>query len=101
VRLGSELGAGVPFYGAQPPAADVAKIKAPMLMQYGALDQRITGGWAAYDEALKANHVPHEGYVYEGANHGFHNDTTLRYDEANAKLAWQRTIDWFNKNLRG
>jgi carboxymethylenebutenolidase len=100
VRLGSELGAGVPFYGAQPPAADVARIKAPMLMQYGALDARITGGWAAYDEALKANHVTHEGYVYEGANHGFHNDTTPRYDEANAKLAWQRTIDWFNKNLR-
>jgi carboxymethylenebutenolidase len=100
VRLGSELGAGVPFYGAQPPAADVAKIKAPMLMQYGALDQRITGGWAAYDEALKANHVPHEAYVYEGANHGFHNDTTPRYDEAAAKEAWQHTLDWFNKYLR-
>jgi len=100
VRLGSELGAGVPFYGAQPPAADVAKIKAPMLMQYGALDQRISGGWPAFDEALKANHVTHEGYVYEGANHGFHNDTTPRYDEAAAKLAWQRTIDWFNKYLR-
>jgi carboxymethylenebutenolidase len=100
VRLGSELGAGVPFYGAQPPAADVAKIKAPMLMQYGALDTRITGGWAAYEEALKTNHVTYQGYVYEGANHGFHNDTTPRYDEANAKLAWQRTIDFFNKYLR-
>ena len=100
VRLGSELGAGVPFYGAQPPAADVAKIKAPMLMQYGALDARVTGGWAAYEEALKANHATYQGFVYEGANHGFHNDTTPRYDEANAKLAWQRTIDWFNKYLR-
>jgi carboxymethylenebutenolidase len=100
VRLGSDLGAGVPFYGAQPPAADVAKIKAPMMMQYGALDQRITGGWPAFEEALKANHVTYEGFVYEGANHGFHNDTTPRYDEAAAKLAWQRTIDFFNKNLR-
>ena len=100
VQLGSDLGAGVPFYGAQPPAADVAKIKAPMMMQYGALDTRITGGWAAYEEALKANHVTYQGFVYEGANHGFHNDTTPRYDEANAKLAWQRTIDFFNKYLR-
>jgi carboxymethylenebutenolidase len=100
VRLGSDLGAGVPFYGAQPPAVDVAKIKAPMMMQYGALDQRITGGWAAYEEALKANHVTYQGFVYEGANHGFHNDTTPRYDEANAKLAWTRTIDFFNKYLR-
>jgi carboxymethylenebutenolidase len=100
VRLGSDLGAGVPFYGAQPPAADVAKIKAPMMMQYGALDTRITGGWPPYEEALKANHVTYQGFVYEGANHGFHNDTTPRYDEANAKLAWQRTIDFFNKYLR-
>jgi len=100
VRLGSDLSAGVPFYGAQPPAADAAKIKAPLLLQYGALDTRITGGWPAFEEALKANHVTYQGYVYEGANHGFHNDTTPRYDEANAKLAWQRTIDWFNKYLR-
>jgi carboxymethylenebutenolidase len=100
VQLGSDLNAGVPFYGAQPPAADVAKIKAPMMMQYGALDARITGGWPAYEEALKANHVSYQGFVYEGANHGFHNDTTPRYDEANAKLAWTRTIEFFNKNLR-
>jgi carboxymethylenebutenolidase len=100
VRLGSDLSAGVPFYGAQPPAADAAKIKAPLLLQYGALDTRITGGWPAFEEALKASHVTYQGYVYEGANHGFHNDTTPRYDEANAKLAWQRTIDWFNKYLR-
>jgi carboxymethylenebutenolidase len=100
VRMGSELSAGVPFYGAQPPAADAAKIKAPLLLQYGALDARITGGWPAFDEALKANNVMHQGYVYDGANHGFHNDTTPRYDEVSAKLAWTRTIDWFNKYLR-
>jgi carboxymethylenebutenolidase len=100
VRMGSDLSAGVPFYGAQPPAADVAKIKAPLMLQYGALDARITGGWPAFEEALKTNHVTYQGFVYEGANHGFHNDTTPRYDEANAKLAWQRTIDFFNKYLR-
>ncbi len=100
VRMGSDLSAGVPFYGAQPPAADAAKIKAPLLLQYGALDARITGGWPAFDEALKANNVMHQGYVYDGANHGFHNDTTPRYDEVSAKLAWTRTIDWFNKYLR-
>jgi carboxymethylenebutenolidase len=100
VRMGSDLSAGVPFYGAQPPAADVAKIKAPLMMQYGSLDTRITGGWPAFEAALKANNVPYEGFVYEGANHGFHNDTTARYDEANAKLAWQRTLDFFNKYLR-
>jgi len=100
VRMGSDLSAGVPFYGAQPPAADVAKIKAPLMLQYGALDTRITGGWPAFEEALKANHATYQGFVYEGANHGFHNDTTPRYDEANAKLAWQRTIDFFNKYLR-
>jgi carboxymethylenebutenolidase len=100
VRLGSDLAAGVPFYGAQPPAADAAKIKAPLLLQYGALDANINKGWPAFDEALKANNVPHTGYIYEGANHGFHNDTTPRYDEAAAKLAWTRTIDFFNKYLK-
>jgi carboxymethylenebutenolidase len=101
VRMGTDLSAGVPFYGAQPSAADAAKIKAPMMLQYAGLDTRITGGAAAYEEALKANHVKFEAFVYEGANHGFHNDTTPRYDEAAAKLAWQRTLDFFNKNLRG
>jgi len=100
VRLGSDLAAGVPFYGAQPPAADAAKIKAPLLLQYGGLDANINKGWPAFDEALKANNVPHTGYIYEGANHGFHNDTTPRYDEAAAKLAWTRTIDFFNKYLK-
>lgn len=101
VRMGDELSAAVPFYGGQPPAADAAKIKAPLLLQYASLDTRITGNWPAYEEALKAAHVNYTGYVYEGANHGFHNDTTPRYDEAAAKLAWQRTIEFFNKYLRG
>lgn len=101
VQLGSDLAAAVPFYGAQPSAADAAKIKAPLLLQYASLDTRITGGWPAFEEALKANHVTYAAYVYEGANHGFHNDTTPRYDEAAAKLAWQRTLDFFNKYLRG
>ncbi|HUI58524.1 MAG TPA: dienelactone hydrolase family protein [Bryobacteraceae bacterium] len=100
VRMGSDLAAAVPFYGGQPPAADAAKIKAAMLLHYASLDTRITNGWPAWEEALKANHVTYQGYIYEGANHGFHNDTTPRYDEAAAKLAWQRTIDFFNKYLR-
>ncbi len=100
VQMGADLSAGVPFYGSQPQAADVPKIKAPLLLQYAELDKRITDGWPAYEEALKANFVPNFGYVYKGVNHGFHNDTTPRYDEAAAKLAWQRTIAFFNKNLR-
>jgi carboxymethylenebutenolidase len=100
VRMGAGLSAGVPFYGLQPGAADAAKIKTPLLAQYGELDTRITSGWPAFDAELIAAHVPHEGYVYSGANHGFHNDTTPRYDDAAAKLAWQRTLDWFNKYLR-
>jgi carboxymethylenebutenolidase len=100
VRLGADLAAAVPFYGAQPPAADAAKIKAAMLLNYAALDTRITGSWPAWEEALKANHVTYEGFVYANANHGFHNDTTPRYDEAAATLAWDRTIAWFNKYLR-
>jgi carboxymethylenebutenolidase len=100
VRMGPDLAAAVPFYGVQPSADDTAKIKAPLLAHYGELDKRITSGWPAFDEALTAAHVPHEGFVYIGANHGFHNDTTPRYDEAAAKLAWQRTLDWLNKYLR-
>jgi carboxymethylenebutenolidase len=101
VRMGSELSAAAPFYGAQPSAADAAKIKCPLLLHYASLDTRLTGGWPAYEQALKAAGVTYTGYVYEGANHGFHNDTTPRYDEAAAKLAWQRTLDFFNKYLRG
>jgi carboxymethylenebutenolidase len=100
VRMGADLAAAVPFYGVQPNAEETAKIKAPVLAHYGELDTRITSGWPAYDAALSAAHVTHEGYVYAGANHGFHNDTTPRYDEAAAKLAWQRTVDWLNKYLR-
>ena len=100
VRMGPDLAAAVPFYGSQPSAADAAKIKAPVLAQYGELDTRITSGWPDFDAALTAAHVTHEGHIYKGANHGFHNDTTPRYDEAAAKLAWQRTLDWFDKYLR-
>ena len=100
VRMGSDLAAAVPFYGGQPSATDAAKIKAPVLAHYGELDTRITSGWPAFDTALTAAHVVHEGYVYKGANHGFHNDTTPRYDEAAAALAWERTLGWFNKYLR-
>ena len=82
-------------------AADAAKIKAPINAQYAELDTRITGGWPAFDAALTAAGVPHEGHIYKGANHGFHNDTTPRYDEAAAKEAWGRTIDWLNSYLRG
>ena len=95
-----ELGAAVPFYGSQPTAADVAKIKAPLLIQYAENDERINKGWPAYEAALKANHVKYEMHMYPNTQHGFHNDTTPRYDEAAAKLAWQRTVDFFNKNLR-
>ncbi len=101
VRLGPDLAAGVPFYGAQPSAADTAKIKAPLLLHYAGLDDRINAGWPAFEEALKANHITYSGNVYQGVNHGFHNDTTPRYDEAAAKLAWQRTTDFFNKYLKG
>ncbi|MBV9273012.1 MAG: dienelactone hydrolase family protein [Verrucomicrobia bacterium] len=100
VRL-PDLGAGVAFYGRQPGPEDAAKIKAPLLLHYASLDTRITDGWPAYEEALKANHVTYTAYIYQGANHGFHNDTTPRYDDAAAKLAWQRTIDFLNKYLRG
>jgi carboxymethylenebutenolidase len=100
VRMGAELNAAVPFYGLQPDPADAAKIKAPINAQYAELDTRITGGWQAFDAALSQVGVPHEGHVYKNANHGFHNDTTPRYDEAAAKEAWQRTLDWLNKYLR-
>jgi carboxymethylenebutenolidase len=95
-----DLAAAVAFYGQQPSAAEAARIKAPLLLHYASLDTRITGGWPAYEEALKANQIRYEAYTYEGVNHGFHNDTTPRYDEAAAKLAWQRTLDFLNKYLR-
>ncbi|MDR6870807.1 carboxymethylenebutenolidase [Bosea sp. BE125] len=94
-----ELGAAVPFYGRQPRAEDVARIKAPLLIHYGELDTGINAGWPAYETALKAGGKTYEAYIYPGANHGFHNDSTPRYDEANAKLAWDRTIGWFKRYL--
>lgn len=100
VRMGPELSAAVPFYGAQATAADAAKIKASLMLQYAELDTRINGGWPAYEEALKANKVTYSAYIYEKTNHGFHNDTTPRYDETAAKLAWTRTLDFFNTHLR-
>jgi carboxymethylenebutenolidase len=95
-----DLGAAAPFYGSQPAAEDAAKVKAPLLVHYAETDQRINAGWPAYEAALKANNVPYTMYMYPGTQHGFNNDTTPRYDEAAAKLAWQRTIDFFNKYLR-
>ncbi|HEY6517828.1 MAG TPA: dienelactone hydrolase family protein, partial [Roseiarcus sp.] len=100
VSMGSGLDAAVPFYGLQPSAADATKIKAPINAQYAELDTRITSGWPAFDAALTGAGVTHEGHIYKGANHGFHNDTTPRYDEAAAKEAWQRTLDWLNRYLR-
>ncbi|KFC84710.1 YghX family hydrolase [Buttiauxella agrestis] len=94
-----ELAAAVPFYGRQPKTEDVPRIKAPLLLHFGELDSRINEGWPAYEAALKANNKVYEGYIYPGVNHGFHNDSTPRYDKAAAELAWKRTIDWFNKYL--
>jgi len=94
-----EMAAGVPFYGRQPSADDVAKIQAPLLVQMGELDERINAGWPDFEAALIANEKTFEGHIYTGANHGFHNDSTPRYDEANADLAWERTLGWFNSYL--
>jgi carboxymethylenebutenolidase len=99
VRL-PDLGAAVPFYGGQPGAADVAKIRAPLLLQYAGLDNRVNAGWPAFEAALKANGVRYRAHIYPNVNHGFHNDTTPRYDEAAAKLAWSRTIEFLDANLR-
>jgi carboxymethylenebutenolidase len=96
-----DLAAGVPFYGGQPAAADVAKIKAPLMLHYAGLDERINAGWPAYETALKANSVKYRMFMYPNTNHGFHNDTTPRYDEAAAKLAWSRTLAFFNEHVRG
>lgn len=95
------LKAAVAFYGRQPAAADVAKIKATVQLHYGALDEGVNKGIPAYEEALKSNHIPYELYIYEGAQHAFHNDTApTRYNEAAAKLAWQRTIAFFEKYVK-
>ncbi|WP_106477800.1 YghX family hydrolase [Phytohalomonas tamaricis] len=94
-----ELGAAVPFYGRQPRAEDVSKIQAPLLIHYAELDSRINEGWPAYEQALQAADKTYEAYIYPGVNHGFHNDSTPRYDEAAAELAWDRTLDWFRHYL--
>ena len=98
VRL-PDLAASVPFYGRQAAAEDVAKIQAPLLLHYAGLDERINQGWPAYEEALKQNGKNYTAYIYPDVNHGFHNDTTPRYDEAAANLAWSRTIDFFKAHL--
>ena len=101
VRLGADIGAAVPFYGAVPAKEDIPKIKAAVLVHHGELDTRLAATWPAYDAALKEANVPHEGYIYPGAVHGFNCDATPeRYNKAAADLAWQRTIDWFNKYVR-
>ena len=98
VRL-PDLAASVPFYGRQAAAEDVAKIQAPLLLHYAGLDERINQGWPAYEEALKQNGKNYTAYIYPDVNHGFHNDTTPRYDQAAANLAWSRTIDFFKAHL--
>jgi carboxymethylenebutenolidase len=101
VRLGADIAAAVPFYGGAPAKEDIPKIKAAILVHHGELDTRLAAAWPAYDTALKAAEVRHEGYVYPASVHGFHCDATPeRYNKAAADLAWQRTIDWFNKYVR-
>lgn len=95
-----DLAAAVPFYGSQPDAAEVAKIKAPLLIHYAGADERINAGWPAFETALKSAGVKYEAHIYPNVQHGFNNDTTPRYDEAAAKLAWGRTVSFFNTHLR-
>ncbi len=101
VRLGPDLAAAVPYYGGPPGAEDISKIHAAVLVHHGELDTKLAATWPGYDKALSEAHVPHEGYIYPGAVHGFNCDATPeRYNKAASELAWQRTIDWFNKYLR-
>lgn len=95
-----KLKASVPFYGGQPATEDVPKIKAPLLLQYAELDQRVNAGWPEYEAALKEHKKAYTVHIYPGVNHGFHNDTTPRYNEAAAKLAWKRTIEFFDEHLK-
>ena len=97
--LGADMNAGVPFYGPAAETASVKNIKAPLLVQYAESDERINAMWPAYEAALKANAVPYEMFIYPGTQHGFHNNSTPRYNEAQAKIAWDRTIAFFRKNL--
>jgi carboxymethylenebutenolidase len=98
-RLPDIVKAAVPYYGGQPPAQEVPKIKASLLLHYAELDTRVNAGWPAYETALKAAGVEYQAYIYPGVNHGFHNDTTPRYDKAAAELSWERTIAFFKKKL--
>jgi carboxymethylenebutenolidase len=101
VRLGADIGAAAPFYGGPPAKDDVAKIKGAILVHHGELDTRLAATWPAYDKALTEANVPHEGYIYPAAVHGFNCDATPeRYNKAAAGLAWERTINWFNKYVR-
>lgn len=95
-----DLAAAVPFYGGQPPVEDVSKIKAPLLLHYAGLDTRVNDGWPAYEKALKENNKEYTAHVYADVNHGFHNDSTPRFDKAAAELAWKRTMDFFNAKLK-
>jgi carboxymethylenebutenolidase len=95
-----DLAAVVPYYGGQPKPEDAAKIRSPMLLHYASEDHRITDGWQAFEKVLKAHHVEHHAYIYPNTQHGFHNDTTPRYDEAAAKLSWQRTLQFFHRHLK-
>jgi carboxymethylenebutenolidase len=99
VAIGADLNAGVPFYGAAPATADVPKIKAPLLIQYAATDERINAMWPEYEAGLKAAKVPYQMYMYDGTQHGFHNNSTPRYNEQAANLAWERTIAFFKQHL--
>ena len=99
-RLGSDLGAGVPFYGSSPNTEDVTKIKCPLMIQSAEVDERINASWPEFERALKAASVTYKRFLYPGTQHGFNNDTTPRYDAAAAKLAWERTIAFLNKHLR-
>ena len=101
VELGEDLAAGVPFYGAAPAAGDVAGIRAAMMIQYAETDERINAMWPDYEAALQANNVDYRMHTYEGTNHGFHNNSTPRYNEEAADLAWRRTIDFFTERLAG
>jgi len=94
-----ELSASVPFYGSQARSEDVKKIKTPLMLHYAEFDERINKGWPEYEAALKSNKKKYQAYIYKGCNHGFHNDSTPRYDEKNANLAWKRTVNFFRENL--
>lgn len=99
VRLPDIIKAAAPFYGGQPSAEDTKKIKAALLLHYAEMDQRVNAGWPDYEKALKENNIDYQAHIYTGANHGFHNDTTPRYDETAAKLAWSRTVEFFKERL--